>query len=116
MDDTKRIRVLQADQQTQMWKQIAIKELMPEDALLIKYSEFQEFAISPQNLMYGERLFYLFASSKIKSQNFSSDFYNVPEHTVTYGPNHSHETGMCWNIQSHLQTKGTNIVDEEIEF
>ena len=32
MDETKRIRVLQADSQTQMWKQIVVKELMEKDA------------------------------------------------------------------------------------
>ena len=40
MDETHRIRVLQADPQTQMWKQIGVREIMKKDALEIQYAEF----------------------------------------------------------------------------
>ena len=38
----------------------------------------------------------------------------MPDHKVTYGPNRGHGTGMCWSIQSHLETIEGTINEEDV--
>ena len=98
MNDVKHVLVLQEDKHTKLWELISTKELMKEDAIRIRYSDFDEFAISPKNLHYQDNLFYLFNTSQEQSPNFKYGLYNVPKHNVTYGPVHGRDTGMIWSI------------------
>ena len=72
MDDQNKVRVLKANAETFMWKQINTLELAEKDANAIVYADFDEYAVSGGVLHTNDKLYFLLSSKSKDNPTWAS--------------------------------------------
>lgn len=115
MDDQKKVRHLQPDSETYMWKLTTTLELPEKDLKDIVYADFDEHSISDGVLHYNDKLYFLLETkAKDNPPTFASEEIMLENHLHVSGPRYAKECGMIWYMQKHAGLEDEQ--DKEDEF
>lgn len=73
MDDQKKVRVLHANTETNMWKQVNTLELPERDANKLVYADFDEYCVSEGVLHCNDKLYFLLESKSMDNATWASE-------------------------------------------
>lgn len=99
MDDQKKIRLCEPNNDTQMWKQINTLELPERDMNAIVYNDFDEYCVSDGVLHTNEKLYFLLDSKAMDNPTWASQDFMIENHLHVSGPRYAKESGMIWYMQ-----------------
>ena len=119
MDDTKKIRQLHGDPETNMWKADQVFTLRERDTAHIVYSDFDEYTISDGVLHKDDKLYFLLDSKSKDNLTWASEQIMLDNHMHVAGPRYAKESGMIWYMQQHAGTiteEGADGHDPEADF
>jgi len=118
MDDTKKIRVLKPDIETNMWKQKETYELRSVDYSNFVHSDFDEYSISEGVLHSNDHMYYLLDSASKDNETYAKSQIMLDNHLHVSGPCYAKSSGMIWYIQHFNVTAEdyNNNADKEENF
>lgn len=113
MDDQKKIRHLQPDSETHMWKLQTTFELPSKDLHDFVYADFDEHSISDGVLHYNDKLYFLLETkAKDNPPTFASETIMIDNHLHVSGPRYAKECGMIWYMQQHSLLADDTVEDD----
>lgn len=99
MDDQKKVRVLQPNVETKMWKQTNMLELPERDANALVYADFDEYCVSDGVLHCNNKLYFLLESKSMDNPTWASEPIMIDNHLHISGPCYAKESGLIWYMQ-----------------
>lgn len=99
MDDQKKIRLCEANKETNKFKQLTVLELPERDANAIVYAEFDEYTVSDGVLHSNEKMYFLLDSKAKDNATWASEEIMIDNHLHVSGPRYAKESGLIWYMQ-----------------
>ena len=89
MNDQKKILVMQANKETNMWKIMNTFEIAEKDTIDIVYADFGEYAISNGVLHSNEKMYFMLASKAKDNPTWASENIMLDNHKHVAGPHYA---------------------------
>ena len=108
MDDQKKVRVIEPNKETHMWKQKMTYELTEKDAQEIYYCDYAEYAVSGNIIHLDKRMYYLLESKSKDVPTWASSNFMLDYHVYVSGPKYAQRSGLIWYVEQRA------IMEDEV--